>query len=378
MRPLVFKISGSIAAILLVAVISLTPGCKPEEVTEPTLPSNLVVDVVIDEDDLGVVSVMATADKANFFTIMFEEDGDETLEESSEATYTYSTAGTHDIRVRAHATTSDFIEKVEMVTIEFPDPGSGGNSGKPSTGYESPLTRAGYNLAWNDEFDGTSLNLSDWNYEIGTGSGGWGNNELQYYLEDNTTVDDGVLIITAKNETFNQNNYTSSRITTQGKQSFQYGRIDIRAALPKGQGLWPALWMLGNTFSSSGWPACGEIDIMELVGGGAGRDDVVYGTVHWDDNGHAEYGDNNQLSSGTYADEFHVFSIVWDDQAIRWYRDDILYNTIDITPSALSEFHQEFFFIFNVAVGGNWPGSPDGTTVFPQTMYVDYVRVFQK
>jgi beta-glucanase (GH16 family) len=162
-----------------------------------------------------------------------------------------------------------------------------------------------------------------------------------------------------------------------GKKAFQYGSIDIRAKLPEGQGIWPALWMLGSNFPTIGWPSCGEIDIMEMIGG-QGRENTVHGTVHWDNNGqYASFGDSYSLSQGTLNDEFHVFSIVWNSQSIRWYINDIQYNQVDITPAALSEFHQQFFFIFNIAVGGNWPGSPDGTTSFPQQMYVDYVRVFQ-
>ncbi len=239
-------------------------------------------------------------------------------------------------------------------------------------GYITPNSYPGYTLVWSDEFEGAGLNTADWNYE--TGNSGWGNNELQNYMSgtSNAFLSNGKLVIEAKNE----GGYTSARITTQDKQAFQYGRIDIRAILPQGQGIWPALWMLGEDFSTIGWPHCGEIDIMELVGH---QPDRVYGTAHWDNNGsHASYGDNVALNSGVFADEFHVFSIVWNAQSIRWYLDDNLYHTIDITPANLSELKdQPFFFIFNVAVGGDWPGSPDGTTVFPQRMIVDYVRVFQ-
>ena len=189
---------------------------------------------------------------------------------------------------------------------------------------------------------------------------------------------DGYLTITAKQQNIGSQVYTSSRIKTQGIQSFQYGRVDIRAKLPYGKGMWPALWMLGDNITSDGWPACGEIDIMELVGGGSYNDRTVYGTIHWDQTGsHASYGNNSTLSSGRFFDEFHVFTIVWDSSSIKWYMDDQLYNTADISPQDLSEFHNTFFFIFNVAVGGTWPGSPDNSTQFPQTMIVDYVRVFQ-
>ena len=164
---------------------------------------------------------------------------------------------------------------------------------------------------------------------------------------------------------------------TRGKQSFQYGRVDIRAALPKGQGIWPALWMLGSNFTSVGWPASGEIDIMEMVGG-SGRENTVHGTVHWQHDGqHANFGGDVTLPSGTFNDEFHVFSIVWTSSRITWYMDNQEYHAIDTTPAQLSEFRNSFFFIFNVAVGGNWPGSPDNTTTFPQYLIVDYIRVFQ-
>ena len=245
-------------------------------------------------------------------------------------------------------------------------------------GYESPTSYSGYTLAWSDEFDGTSLNTNDWTYELGTGNDGWGNQELQYYREENTSIEEGNLVITAKEENFGGRNYTSSRLITLGKQSFEYGRIDIRAVLPEGQGLWPALWMLGANFPTVGWPSCGEIDIMEMVGGD-GKENTVHGTVHWDNNGsYANFGGSTTKNSGTFSDTYHVFSITWDETAIRWYVDNVEYHVIDITPAGLSEFRQDFFFILNVAVGGTWPGSPDATTTFPQEMVVDYVRVFDK
>jgi len=234
------------------------------------------------------------------------------------------------------------------------------------------------NLVWSDEFDYSGLpDPSKWNME--TGGGGWGNNELQYYTdsENNAMVENGILTITAREESLGGRDYTSARITTQNKFDYKYGRIEARIKLPYGQGLWPAFWMLGKNFNTDGWPACGEIDIMEMVGG-TGKDNTVHSTLHWDHDGeYASYGESYSLSSGIFADDYHIFSVEWDSHDIKGYMDDVHYFTADITPAQLSEFHNNFFIIMNVAVGGNWPGPPDGTTTFPQTMEVDYVRVYQ-
>ncbi|MCF8370040.1 MAG: family 16 glycosylhydrolase [Bacteroidales bacterium] len=231
---------------------------------------------------------------------------------------------------------------------------------------------------WADEFNYNGLpDPAKWNMEIG--GSGWGNNESQYYTNNlaNAEVANGVLTITAKQQTIGSNPYTSARITTQDKFEFQYGKIEARILLPYGQGIWPAFWMLGENFNSTGWPGCGEIDIMEMIGG-AGNDNVCHSTIHWDNNGnHASYGDSYTLPVGIFANAYHVFSAEWDNQEIRAYMDGILYYTADITPSGLSEFHNDFFIILNLAVGGNWPGYPNASTVFPQTMKIDYVRVYQ-
>jgi hypothetical protein len=228
-------------------------------------------------------------------------------------------------------------------------------------------------LAWSDEFNDTNLNSSDWNYELGNNSG-WGNNELESYTnsENNVYTQDGFLYIKAIKE--GASSYSSGRITTKGKKEFTFGRIDIRAKLPVGQGIWPALWMLGANISTVGWPACGEIDIMEELGH---QPEKVYFTAHYNSGGHQSSGGNFTLSAGSFNDDFHVFSLLWQPTRLKWYVDNKEYfsattNQIPGFPMNLPQF-----FIFNVAVGGNWPGSPDATTPFPQSMIVDYIRVYQ-
>ena len=359
--------------IMTFLLLSLTLlACDPEVPKTPGLPSNLNTQLTVTN---GEVTVLATADSVNFFTITFFDINDTITVESQdgEAGHIFNSSGTYKIRTRAHTLQTSFIEKTEEVLIEI----AAGNTGAPTTGYISPLTYPNYTLVWQDEFNGASLS-SDWTYDIGTGNWGWGNNELQFCRQDNAVVSDGILTITAKNETFNTSNYTSSRIKTQGIKSWKYGRVDVRAALPFGQGIWPAIWMLGDNITSAGWPACGEIDIMELIGGAGANDRTIHGTVHWSESGsHAQYGGSKTLSSGKFADNFHVFSIEWDDNSIHWLLDNVEYHSINTSPAEMSELREKFFIIMNVAVGGNWPGSPNASTTFPQKMYVDYVRVFQ-
>jgi len=233
---------------------------------------------------------------------------------------------------------------------------------------------ADWNLVWSDEFNGSSLNSANWTAEIGTGSGGWGNNELQYYTSrpQNLQVTGGNLVITAQKESYGGMNYTSARIKTQGLQNFTYGKVEARIKLPSGQGLWPAFWMLGSNITSVGWPASGEIDIMERVN----NNPYVNGTVHWDANGYASYGN---ISGNLDFSQFHTYSIEWDANYIRWFVDGNKYNEIYIQNGTgnTEEFQKPFFILLNMAVGGNWPGSPNGSTPFPSQMLVDYVRVYQ-
>jgi len=265
------------------------------------------------------------------------------------------------------------------ILIENDDTGTGEGIELPD-GFATPDEYPGMELIWSDEFDGTALNESDWTFELGNGNWGWGNNELQFYRKENTTLVDGNLVITALEENIGGFNYTSSRIITKDKFEFQYGRIDIRAVLPEGQGIWPALWMLGQDISSVSWPACGEIDIMELLGHQPGK---VHGTVHRPNaNGDHIFDGTSTSLGGTqkFSDEYHVFSLIWQEDKMEILLDNEVYFTA--TRASLGAqnpypFNDSFFFIFNVAVGGQWPGSPDATTVFPQRMIVDYVRVFQ-
>ena len=253
------------------------------------------------------------------------------------------------------------------------------------SGYESPSTYDGYSLTWSDEFSGTEINDDNWGYDIG--GSGWGNNELQYHTNRNAYLKEGLLVIRAQQEAYRGKNYTSSRLKTQGKQNFKYGRIDVRARLPEGAGIWPALWMLGENITDVGWPKSGEIDIMEMVGGNSPQDKhpngdrTAHGTMHWNNNGlNGSYSPVNtgksEILSTSLSEEFHVFSIQWDVNGIGWYIDDAQYSYKTINST--QPFREEFFFIMNIAVGGDWPESPNSSTVFPQRMVIDYVRVFQK
>jgi beta-glucanase (GH16 family) len=246
----------------------------------------------------------------------------------------------------------------------------------------SPAT--GYQLVWSDEFDvpdGSAPDPGKWNHS--TGGSGWGNGELEYYTDsvNNAYVSAGMLVIQTRQESMMGRDYTSARLNTMVYGQWTYGRFEIRARLPDTQGIWPAFWLLPALARYGSWPAGGEIDIMELIGSEPGR---VYGTLHYG-NPHQSIGGHYDLSAGqVFADDFHVFALEWEPSQIRWYVDGALYQTADewftSKPNAPfpAPFDQPFYLILNVAVGGNWPGSPDSTSVFPQSMHVDYVRVYQE
>lgn len=234
------------------------------------------------------------------------------------------------------------------------------------------------NLTMSDEFDVAGApNNAIWDFNIGTGSNGWGNNELQYYTDrsENIIVEDGVLKIIARQEQFEGSGFTSARILTKGKFDQQYGRFEARMKLPWGQGLWPAFWLLGNDIDAVGWPQCGEIDIMENRGQ---EPTLINGTLHGPGYSAGEsIGKAYDLGNDRFDTGFHVFGIEWGAEYINFYVDDVLYN--QLTPDDVTGewvYDHPFFIIINVAVGGNYVGPPNASTQFPQTMEVDYVRVY--
>ncbi len=251
-----------------------------------------------------------------------------------------------------------------------------------------PIARDGWTLTWSDEFngpDGSAIDSSKWVKEVG--GGGWGNDELEYYTSrpQNSFIEDGNLVIKAIEEKYTgsdkvSRNYTSARLKTQGKFSQMYGRFEARIKIPRGQGIWPAFWMLGDDIDKVQWPTCGEIDIMENIGK---EPNIVHGTIHGPGySGGAGIG--LPLATAVdqkFADGFHVYAVEWEPKQIRFYVDEFLYETrtpADLPKGTKWVYDHPFFIILNVAVGGGWPGNPDATSVFPQTMLVDYVRVYKR
>lgn len=239
-------------------------------------------------------------------------------------------------------------------------------------------------LVWSDDFNGTAGSLPDagkWVFDIGTGTNGWGNNELQTYTNrpENASLDGkGNLVITARKESFGSSAYTSARIKTKGILEQKYGRFEARLISPYSQGLWPAFWMLGNDIDAVGWPLCGEIDIMEIKGQAPS---TMSSALH----GPGYSGANPILNSYTlinnrFDTDFHVFAAEWDENKIDFFVDGYLFKRVsksDVEAKGKWVYDHPFFLILNVAVGGGFPGNPNSSSVFPQTMTIDYVRVYQ-
>jgi beta-glucanase (GH16 family) len=250
------------------------------------------------------------------------------------------------------------------------------------------LQAQNWTLVWSDEFEADTLNTDKWSYMIGDGTdyglpSGWGNEELQYYREENITVSDGMLHVIAKKESYGGKGYTSGRIRSMEKGDWTYCKVEFRAKMPKGQGLWAAVWMLPTDEEYGGWAASGELDIMEYLGH---ETNVVHGTLHfggaWPNN---EYkGTYYQTDGWGFDREFHDFVMEWVEGEIRWYVDGVLYQTQGEGDWRTAghpfpaPFDQRFHLLINLAVGGNWPGSPDSSTDFPQEMSLEYIRVYQE
>ena len=248
------------------------------------------------------------------------------------------------------------------------------------------IVKPNYELVWADEFLGPTLSSANWAHEIGTGSGGWGNGEKQYYTsrEDNCRIEDGILIIEARNEDYGGKQFTSARIKTQGKQTFKYGRIEARIKMPEGgYGIWPAFWMLGDNISSVGWPSCGEIDIVEMMENGG----KSIGTLHYGSSDPFVHNSNggDDTSIGDLSADFHVYAIEWDEFQMRWYRDDVNFYSSSSwwsdTGDYPAPFNKPFFILLNFAIGSNW--WPDEARIinensFPQKYQIDYIRVYEQ
>jgi beta-glucanase (GH16 family) len=245
-------------------------------------------------------------------------------------------------------------------------------------------------LVFDDEFNNSAGSRPDpakWTFEIG--GEGWGNREIEYYTLENARMDgDGFLLVKATkiapspalNCWYGPCQYTSARLITKGKFDLKFGRFEARIKIPRGQGVWPAFWLLGNDIDTVGWPKCGEIDIMENIGR---EPSTVHGTIHGPGySGSKGIGAPFKLAdNAVFADDFHVYAVEWTANEIRWYVDGVKYESAkprNLPTGARWVFDHPFFIILNLAIGGEWPGSPDNTTTFPQTMLVDYVRVYKK
>ncbi len=343
-------------SIFLVGLFLLASCSKGDSNTgnPQTAPSNLVINAVVSTDGSGNVTFSSTATNAITYAYEFGDGNIQTVP-SGNILHRYIVPGTNTFTVKVTATSSSnlSINASKSVTVS--------------------VVPALPTLVWSDEFNVDGLpDPNKWGYDIGTGSGGWGNNELQYYTSraDNAVVLNGVLRIIAKKENYMGSAYTSARLLTQGKYSFKYGRIEVRAKFPTAVGTWPALWMLGNNISTVGWPACGEIDIAEHLG----RDlNKIYGTLHYPgrSGGNAN---GNTLIIPDATTTFHNYIVDWSPTEIKIYVDAQLYHTVTNTSSI--PFNHNFFILLNMAIGGNFGGSVD-PAFNSATLEIDYVRVYQ-
>jgi beta-glucanase (GH16 family) len=342
--------------IRLLVLLVFVSGCSKDDGGGNTVitPTNLVVNTTISTDGSGKVDFTATADNAVSYDFEFGTGVVRTVANGI-TSYTYTLVGTntYPVIVTAKSSTGQTLKKTISVTVTVSQPNT--------------------TLVWSEEFDVNGApNSAKWGYDIGTGSGGWGNNELQYYTNrpENVIVDGGVLKVKAIKESYSGSQYTSARILTKDKFAFTYGKVEVRAKLPAGVGTWPAIWMLGSDISSVGWPACGEIDIMEHLGRDLNR---IYGTLHYPGrSGGNANGATKTITNATT--EFHKYGLEWSADYIRISVDDEVY--LQVPNSAGIPFNHDFFFIVNIAMGGNFGGAVDPAFT-SATMEVDYIRVYK-
>jgi len=333
---------------LFISVILLACG-KNTGPDEGAPPSNLTLSAVVSTDNSGNVSFTATANNA----VAYEYDfGNGVFQNSTDgsATYKYPASGNYTVKVTARSSSGQTLSKSTDITVNVT-----------------------FTLAWSDEFNTPGApDPAKWGYDVGTGGNGWGNNELQYYTNrtDNAVVSNGTLKITAKREAFSGSAFTSARLLTKNKFTTKYGRIEARIKLPAGIGTWPAFWMLGANIDAVGWPACGEIDIMEHKGSDEGR---VYGTLHYPGR---SGGNANGLTKmiPNVTTEFHVYAVEWTASTIRISVDGVEF--FNFANNDTVPFNHEFFILLNVAMGGTF-GGPVDPAFSSATMEVDYVRVYQ-
>ncbi len=364
MRPIATLFSG-ISLFVLLCACKATSGIDPKDEIVRVAPSNLVLEVIPKGatpenptgDGSGEVTCKLTAKDAVRYSFRFGT-GEVIENRTGEATYTFLERGTRQYTITA---------------VAYSEGGLSASASKEIMLKVEP----NYVLVWADEFNsGVAPDASKWNYDIGTGSNGWGNNESQFYTNrpTNVSISDGILRITARKEAFSGSAYTSTRMKTQDKYSFTYGRVEVRAKLPTGKGTWPAIWMLGNNIPTVGWPACGEIDIMEHVGN---QQDMVHNSIHTP----SSFGNTQNTSKRTVegvSEEFHIYSMEWTKESIVFMIDNqptYTYKPSAKTPSTWP-FDAPQFIILNVAMGGGFGGAIDPAFV-SSTMEIDYVRVYQ-
>jgi beta-glucanase (GH16 family) len=344
-----------IIALLALISVKVASGCsKPGTEAPDAAPSNLVINAVVSTDGSGKVDFTITANNANTFDIEFGDGGVRSIP-TGIVSYQYATVGTLTYTVRATARNSA---------------GKSVNATKDISVTVNPKDLV---LAWSDEFDKSgSPDPAKWIYDIGTGSNGWGNAELQYYTNrsQNAEVSNGTLKIRAVKESFQGSAYTSARLLTKGKYEFKYGRVEVRAKVPAGVGTWPAIWMMGGDIGSVGWPACGEADIMEHRGSDLNR---ITSALHYP----GRSGGNAVVATTVIQNattEFHVYRFDWTATSLKFYVDDKLFH--EVQNNANIPYNKDFFILLNLAIGGTF-GGPVDPAFTGATFEVDYVRVYR-